>query len=159
MRQFQPASFLERLYYQVVDHRGALHQRPRRRRVLLVEDEPTIRKHVADHLTTLGFEVTTVNDGDDALLALRRQRPDLLCLDLNLPRMSGYEVCEQIRSDPDLKDLVILMTSERASLEVCAYSYEAGADAYLNKPYTLDELAGEVERLLNGPAPTGRRYL
>ncbi len=120
MRQFQPASFLER---------------------------------------TLGFEVTTVNDGDDALLALRRQRPDLLCLDLNLPRMSGYEVCEQIRSDPDLKDLVILMTSERASLEVCAYSYEAGADAYLNKPYTLDELAGEVERLLNGPAPTGRRYL
>jgi DNA-binding response OmpR family regulator len=53
----------------------------------------------------------------------------------------------------------VLMTSERISVEARAYSFEAGADAYLNKPYTLDELGAEVKRLLSGPAPTGRRYL
>ncbi len=159
MGEHQPPSFLERLYHHVVDHRVSPERAARRRLVLLVDDEPSLCKQVSEHLMNLGFEVNTVTNGDDALSALRERRPDLLCLDLSLPRTSGYEVCEQIRNDPDLKDLVVLMTSERASIEARAYSFEAGADAYLNKPYTLDELAGEVQRLLNGPVPTGRRYL
>jgi DNA-binding response OmpR family regulator len=158
MREHPPPSFLERLYRHVVDHPVEPARAHRRRRVLLVDDEPSLCKQAADHLTKLGFEVATVTNGDDALSSLRARRPDLLCLSLNLPRASGYEICEQIRNDPELKDLVVLMTSERVSLEVRAYSFEAGADAYLNKPYTLDELAAEVKRLLSR-APTGRRYL
>ncbi len=120
-----------------------------RRFVLLVEDEPSLRKHAARHLTRLGLEVVEVSDGDDALSAMRERRPDLLFLDLNLPRISGYEVCEQVRSDPHLKDLMVLVTSERASLEARAHSFEAGADAYLGKPYSLRQLANEVHRLLD----------
>src|SRR5262245_15818515 len=122
---------------------------PARRVVLVVEDDPAQRRQVTEHLTRLGLEVIAVADGDSALSTIRERRPDLLCLDLSLPRISGYEVCEQIRTDPELQDLAVIMTSERASLEERAHSYEAGADAYLSKPHSLDKLAKEVWRLLD----------
>jgi CheY-like chemotaxis protein len=120
--------------------------------VMFVDDEPTLRKNVISHLSNLGIEVVAVGDGDAALQALCERRPQLVCIDVKLPGISGYEVCEQIRSDPALDDVVVLMTSQRVSLEARAYSYEAGANAYLSKPYTMEQLAKEVRRLLE-PAP------
>jgi DNA-binding response OmpR family regulator len=120
--------------------------------VMFVDDDPGLRKQVTTHLTSLGMDVVSVGDGDAALFALRERRPDLVCMDVNLPRMSGYEVCEAIRSDALLADLLVLMTSKRVSLEARAYSYEAGANGYLSKPYSMDQLAKEVRRLLE-PAP------
>jgi DNA-binding response OmpR family regulator len=70
-----------------------------------------------------------------------------VCLDLNLPRISGYEVCEQIRMDPAVKDIAILMTSARTSLDIKVFSLEAGADSYLAKPYPLHRLTDEIEEL------------
>jgi DNA-binding response OmpR family regulator len=125
-----------------------------KRVIVLVEDEPSLRKQVAHHLKSLGLDVIAVADGDAALAVLREQRADLLCLDVGLPRMSGYEVCEQIRSDPAFHDLAILMTSDGFSPEIRAHSFEAGADAYLSKPYPLDRLAREVWCLLQKP-PVG----
>jgi DNA-binding response OmpR family regulator len=124
----------------------------RRRLVLFVDDEPVLRRNVTAHLKSLGMDVVALGDGDAALEALREQKPDLVCLDVDLPRISGYEVCEQIRSDPALDGLVVLMTCGRLSLEARAYSYEAGANAYLGKPYSMDRLAKAVRRLLE-PAP------
>jgi two-component system phosphate regulon response regulator PhoB len=124
----------------------------RRRLVLFVDDEPSLRKTVTSHLTSLGMDVVAIGDGDSALEAMRKRPPDLVCLDVKLPKISGYEVCEQIRSDPAFDDVVVLMTSHRVSLEARAYSYEAGANAYLGKPYTMDQLARAVRRLLE-PAP------
>jgi DNA-binding response OmpR family regulator len=120
--------------------------------VMFVDDDPGLRKQVTTHLTSLGMDVVSVGDGDAALFALRERRPDLVCMDVNLPRMSGYEVCEAIRSDALLADLLVLMTSRRVSLEARAYSYEAGANGYLSKPYSMDQLAKAVRRLLE-PAP------
>lgn len=122
---------------------------PNRSLILFVDDEPSLRKQVTSHLMGRGMEVIAVGDGDVALFTLKEHRPALICVNLNLPRMSGYEVCEQIRSDPSLDDLVVLMTSERISLEARAYAYEAGANAYLSKPYTLDQLTKMVEQLLD----------
>src|SRR5258708_5725063 len=130
---------------------GALNL-PARRLVLVVEDEPSQRKHVTEHLNRLGLEVIAVADGYAALSCIRERRPDLLCVDVSLPHISGYEVCEQIRTDPELRDLAVIMTSERASLEERAHSYEAGANAYLSKPYSLDKVAKEVNRLLDRPS-------
>jgi DNA-binding response OmpR family regulator len=135
---------------------GAL-QLPARRVALVVEDDPSQRRQVTEHLTRLGMDVIAVADGDAALSCIRERRPDLLCLDLSLPRISGYEVCEQIRNDPELQDLAVIMTSERASLEERAHSYEAGADAYLSKPHSLDKLAKEVWRLLDRPSLSSRQ--
>jgi DNA-binding response OmpR family regulator len=109
-------------------------------------------------LRGVGFEVTAFANGDAALKLHREHRPDLFCLDLNLPSVSGFDLCESIRSDPQLKDVAILMTSASAQLEARAYSFEAGADAYLRKPYTLDELTGEITRLLDGSPRSVPRY-
>jgi DNA-binding response OmpR family regulator len=124
----------------------------KRRLVLFVDDEVSLQKQVTAYLSSRGLEVQAVSDGDTALLSLRERRPDLVCVNVNLPRMSGYEVCEQIRADRELDGVIVLMTNERISLEACAHSYEAGANAYLNKPYTMDQLGRAVERLL-GSAP------
>jgi len=126
---------------------GALNL-PVRRVALVVEDDPSQRKLVTEHLTRLGLDVIAVADGDAALSSVRELHPDLLCLDVSLPHISGYEVCEQVRADPELQKLAVIMTSERASLEERAHSYEAGADAYLIKPHSFDKLAKEVSRLL-----------
>jgi two-component system phosphate regulon response regulator PhoB len=129
-----------------------------RRLVIVVEDDPTLRELVEEHLRGVGFEVAAFANGDAALRLLRDRRPDLLCLDLNLPSVSGFDLCEHIRSDPRLKDVAILMTSASVLLEARAYSFEAGADAYLRKPYTLEELTSEIARLLEGPPGSVPRY-
>lgn len=120
----------------------------RRRLVLVVEDNPDVQAAAAEHLVERGFDVVLASDGDTALRILRERRPEVVYLDLNLPRISGYDVCEQIRTDPAVKDVVVLMTSARSSIDVRAYSVEAGADAYLPKPYDLDELCERIEELL-----------
>jgi DNA-binding response OmpR family regulator len=115
--------------------------------VLVVEDEPDIQSLVAEHLIDAGFDVCLASDGEVALRIIRERLPALVCLDLNLPRISGYEVCEQIRADPELEGISILITSARNSLDVRVFSLEAGADAYLIKPYALTDLADEIDRL------------
>jgi two-component system, OmpR family, response regulator len=117
------------------------------RLVLVVEDDPDIQSLVVEHLIAQGFDVCVAADGEAAMRIARERSPGLLCLDLNLPRMSGYDVCEQIRTDLRLKDISILMTSARNSLDIKAFALEAGADAALTKPYRLPQLAAEIERL------------
>ena len=116
--------------------------------VLVVEDEPDIRSIVAEHLTERGFDVRVAADGEMALQVIRAERPGVVCLDLNLPRISGYDVCEQIRADPATKDTLILITSAHRSFDVKVFSLEAGADAYLIKPYGLKQLSDEIARLV-----------
>jgi DNA-binding response OmpR family regulator len=127
--------------------RARLIARNQDRLVLVVEDDPDIQSLVVEHLIAQGFEVCVASDGEAALRMARERSPGLLCLDLNLPRMSGYDVCEQIRTDRGLKDISILITSARNSLDVKAFALEAGADAALTKPYRLPQLAAEIERL------------
>src|SRR5690349_6790613 len=118
-----------------------------RRLVLVVEDEPDIRSMVAEHLLGEGFAVCVAQTGEIAMQVVRERRPGVVCLDLNLPRISGYDVCEQIRADLAIKDTSILITSARNSLDAMVFSLEAGADAYLAKPYQLKHLTKEIGRL------------
>jgi two-component system, OmpR family, phosphate regulon response regulator PhoB len=102
---------------------------------------------VADFFAQHGWEVIVASDGEAALGLMRERQPELVCLDLNLPSLSGYDICEMIRSDCILKDTPVLMTSARTSVDVRAFSLECGADAYLAKPYALDQLAAVAETL------------
>ena len=117
------------------------------RLVLLVEDNPDIQSMVAEHLLEAGFDVCLAQDGEIAMQVIRERLPGVVCLDLNLPRISGYDVCEQIRADLTLQHISILITSARNSLDVRVFSLEAGADAYLTKPYAMKQLTDEIERL------------
>lgn len=118
-----------------------------RRLILVVEDEPDIRSLVAEHLIAAGYDVCLASDGETAMQLVRERHPGLVCLDLNLPRISGYDVCEQIRTDAAGSDIAILMTSARNSLDIKVFSLEAGADAFLAKPYALKRLTDEIEEL------------
>jgi two-component system phosphate regulon response regulator PhoB len=129
----------------------------RRGLIVIVEDDETLRELTVEHLESVGFEVVAVANGDAGLEVVRARHPDLLCIDLNLPSVSGFDLCEHIRADPSLNDVTILMMSASVQLEARAFSFEAGADGYLRKPYSLDQLTVEINRLLNGATSTRRR--
>ncbi len=123
-----------------------------KKRILVVEDEPTLRQTVKSHLVRRGFEVDAVSDSHAAIEALKGKQPDLLFLDLHLPRESGYEVCEMVRNELHLKELPIVMMGETTSPEARAFAEEAGADQYLSKPFTLRQLDALVDLLLRAEA-------
>jgi two-component system response regulator RegX3 len=114
-------------------------------RVLLVEDERAIRDVVAAYLEREGYWVTAVGDGEAALDAASRKRFDLVVLDLNLPKISGDEVCRSIR---DASDVPIIMLTAKGAEEERVHGFEIGADDYLVKPFSPRELVARVRALL-----------
>ena len=115
------------------------------RRVLVVHDDPTF---TAGLKKALGVAVDVAVDGRAAVAAIARNRPALICVSLNLPRDSGYDLCEQIRTDRGLDQVQILVLGDRQSPEVIAYAEEAGANAYLARPFTIELLARHVRTML-----------
>ena len=119
--------------------------------VLLVEDLPPLRETIQRYLEEAGFRVVTASDYHSAIEALKTCTPHLVCLDLTLPRESGYELCEYIRSQPLIQWIPVMVMSERASPEDMAHAEHVGANAYLKKPFTRELLAKYVHVLLDGP--------
>ena len=116
--------------------------------MLLVEDSPEIRRLTRAHLKRLGFDVTEAADGRTAMGALAARTFDLICLDLMLPEVSGYEICEHIRADDTNRNVPILIISARSSVTYRAHALEAGADSVLVKPYRSHELDALITALL-----------
>jgi DNA-binding response OmpR family regulator len=123
--------------------------------VLVVEDNPEIREFIRDELDEMGLEHREAADARSAIALLTSQRPDLVCLDLVLPELSGYELCEFIRRSPALADVPILMISGRTLPEDVAVAEEAGASAYLTKPFTSEQLQSAVRALVRGGGNPG----
>jgi DNA-binding response OmpR family regulator len=116
--------------------------------VVLAEDDVDIRDLVQIVLEGLDLTVTAVGNGAEALAACREAAPRLLLLDIMMPLMNGLEVCREIRADPQLYDLpIILMTARAQSTDVAA-GMDAGADTYIIKPFGPIELREHVEALL-----------
>jgi two-component system chemotaxis response regulator CheY len=120
--------------------------------VLVVEDHEDTQTCVAQQLEDYGFEVATASDGESAMRLMRERRPALVYLDMNLPNVSGYDVCEQIRTDPMLQDIPVVMTSAQTSISVRASCMEAGADAFVPKPFQLDAFAKMIGRMVSRTA-------
>jgi two-component system phosphate regulon response regulator PhoB len=116
--------------------------------VLVVDDEPDLLELVRFHLAQAGFEVETARDGRQGLEAIRRRRPDLVVLDWMLPDLPGSEVCRQVRSDPQLRDLPILLLTAKAEEVDRVVGFELGADDYVTKPFSPRELALRVQAIL-----------
>jgi two-component system chemotaxis response regulator CheY len=116
----------------------------RRRTALVIEDNPDARALVSTYLRTMDLEVTAVAEGRSAIRALQLSAPDLVCLDLMLPELSGFEVCEFMRSRPELRNVPILVMSARAKPMDRAFAEEVGATAYLVKPFKRSEFSRAV---------------
>ena len=116
-----------------------------RPKALVVEDHPDARALVRTFLLAMAIDVVDVSEGRSAIQHLKQSRPDLVCLDLMLPELSGFEVCEFIRSDPGLREVPILIMSARARPMDRAFAEEVGATAYLIKPFKRSEFSRAVQ--------------
>jgi DNA-binding response OmpR family regulator len=116
--------------------------------ILLVEDDPILRSQIKDHLEESRFKVLIAASARAAYDQLATLKPDLVILDLVLPDSSGYEVCEHIRRDPKTKDVPVLVVSARLLPSHRAQAEEAGATAFLPKPYQRRELMRQLRALL-----------
>ena len=112
--------------------------------VLLADDNADLRAYIARLLAERGYEVTVAPDGEAALDAMRRSRPDLVVTDVMMPRLDGFGLLRAIREDPALRDLPVVMLSARAGEEAKVEGFEAGADDYLAKPFSARELLARI---------------
>ena len=117
-------------------------------KVLVVDDEKDITALVAYHLEREGFRVLQAYDGFQALEMVKRERPNLLVLDLMLPQMSGLDVCRRLRKEPDTARLPILMLTAKAEETDKVLGLELGGDDYLTKPFGPRELVARVKALI-----------
>jgi DNA-binding response OmpR family regulator len=125
--------------------------------VLTVVADPAVKQLVEKQLKAQAFEVALVSDGEAAIQILETRKPHLVCIDLRLPRDSGYELCEFIRRTTRLRDVPILVMSEAASAADRAYAEEAGADGFLPKPFSLRQFSEQVRALMAGDPLSVRR--
>ncbi len=120
----------------------------RSKRILVVDDSPHIIDMLTTRLTNRGYEILTAQDGEQALERVRSERPDLVILDVMMPKKNGWEVARAIRKDSDLKDtriLVLTAIGEQIN-EMTSPLY--GADAHLDKPFDFGELEAKIAELL-----------
>ncbi len=121
--------------------------------VLVVDDSITMRKVSQRILSRHGFEVGTAKDGVDAMSWMSQQVPDLILLDIEMPRMDGYEVAANVRSDDRLKEVPIIMVTSRTGDKHRQRAEDIGVNKYLGKPYQEGELMDEINALLGTPEP------
>ena len=117
--------------------------------ILIVDDEPSIVIPIQFLMEQQGYSVLVAENGEDALDAIYKYKPDLILLDIMLPRIDGYEVCEIVRLNPDYRDIkIIFLTAKGREVEI-AKGLALGADAYIIKPFWNTELVAKVQALLN----------
>jgi chemosensory pili system protein ChpA (sensor histidine kinase/response regulator) len=122
----------------------------RTKRILVVDDSVTVRKVTTRLLERNGFEVFTAKDGVDAIATLQDHIPDLMLLDIEMPRMDGFEVASIVRHDSRLKHVPIIMITSRTGDKHRNRAFSIGVNEYLGKPFQEDNLLTNIERLLAG---------
>ena len=118
------------------------------KRILIADDEQNIVISIEFLLRREGFEVLVASDGEEALAKVRAERPDLVLLDVMMPRMNGFDVCQALRADPDLGGTRILMLTAKGRDTEVSKGLGLGADGYMTKPFSTKELLAEVRKLL-----------
>jgi DNA-binding response OmpR family regulator len=120
------------------------------KKVLIVDDELNIVTALEFLLQKNGYEVMSAQNGDEALKRVESFAPDLVLLDVMMPRISGYEVCRRMRERPDWKHIKIIMLSAKGREAEVSKGVSLGADLYVTKPFSNQELVGKIGELLAG---------
>ena len=118
------------------------------KRVLIADDESNIVISLEYLLRREGFEVIVAVDGEEALAKARAERPDIVLLDVMMPKMNGFDVCQALRADPELAAMRILMLTAKGRDTVVSKGLGLGADAYVTKPFSTKDLVAQVRFLL-----------
>ena len=118
------------------------------KKILIVEDEPHTLQIVKDRLESNGFEVITAIDGEEALATAKKEKPNLIILDVMLPKMDGFHVCRLLKFEEEYKSIPIIMVTAKATQADLDIGKQTGANAYIVKPFDFDALLLTMERLL-----------
>jgi len=123
--------------------------------ILIADDEPNIVLSLEYLLEQAGYRVLVARDGQEALDAIARDVPDLVLLDVMMPRVSGFDVCQRVRTNRDWSHMRIVIISAKGREVEVAKGLALGADAYVTKPFATRELLARVRNLLGDPVPGG----
>ncbi len=126
-----------------------------RARILLVDDEPSIVKMVSKRLEVEGFEVLVAMDGQEGLKKAQMEAPDVMILDLMLPKLNGYEVCTMLKQDTRYQKIPIVLFTAKAQEKDEKLGLACGADAYIRKPFNAQELVAKLKELLGRAVSIG----
>ena len=130
--------------------------------ILIIDDSPTIVRIIEMALQSFGYQVASANDGEAGLARAKAMHPDLIILDIMMPKMNGYEVCQALRADPNTADIRIIMLTAKGSIDDQVpgagsyvknlrerlYGFDVGADDFITKPVKLKELKQRIELLI-----------
>ena len=125
-------------------------ERMTKRKILVVEDEAELTGAIRIRLEQAGYEVLTAYDGQEGLEKARAENPDLIVLDLMLPKIDGYKVCRMLKFDEKYKKIPVVMLTARAQERDEDLGYEVGADAFITKPFKYQVLLAKIAELLGG---------
>ncbi|MFZ4538567.1 response regulator transcription factor [Propionivibrio sp.] len=118
------------------------------KKVLIADDEPNIVISLEFLLRREGFDVVVAVDGEEALAKARSEKPDLVLLDVMMPKMNGFDVCQALRADPELAGMRVLMLTAKGRETEVSKGLGLGANAYMTKPFSTKELVAQVRSLL-----------
>jgi len=116
--------------------------------ILVVEDEEDTSLFVKDRLEMEGYQVVTAKDGQEGFDKARENLPDLILLDVMMPKMNGYQVCRKLKLNPVTEAIPIIMVTAKAQGADISFGKETGCDDYLTKPFEMDELLKKISRFL-----------
>ena len=119
-------------------------------KILIADDEHDIRELVAFTLQIAGHEVIATTNGEEAYQTAIQALPDLILLDVRMPRMTGYEACERIKAHPDTRDIPVVFLSAKGQESEVRTGMAVGASEYILKPFSLDHLTSKVNSVLEG---------
>lgn len=119
-------------------------------RVLIAEDEPHIVESLTFVLNRSGYEVSSVLDGEAAIARLRSDPPDMVILDVMLPRLNGFDVLKQLKSDPALRSIPVIILTAKGQAQDRRMAEEIGVDGFMTKPFSNRDIVDEVRRLAPG---------
>ena len=118
-------------------------------KILIAEDEPDIRELVAFTLRFAGYEVVAANNGEEAVQTASRELPDLILMDVRMPRMTGYDACRVMKANPDLADVPVVFLSAKGQETEIQTGLDSGAEEYLLKPFAPNQLTERVRAILS----------
>lgn len=119
------------------------------KKILIADDNENIREALTYLLEDEGYQLSLAKDGADTLKKVREVRPDILFLDIMMPVMSGYEVCRTIKTDPDLRDIYVIMLTAKGQVAEQERGKEVGANEYIVKPFSPMEILTKVKNILD----------
>jgi two-component system, cell cycle response regulator DivK len=119
------------------------------KRILVVEDQPDNRQIIRDMLADTGYEIIEAENGEEALAAVAKQRPDLILMDIQLPVMDGYAATRRIKTDPALKSIPVIAVTSYALSGEEKKAREAGCNDYVPKPYSPRQLLAKIRQYLS----------